>query len=124
MLHYDIKSVNMEITGDVREFTNEKISALEKFVSSVDHPIHGWVELEKTGEQGEETGNYRAEVQFFVPGKTIRAEAKSSDVYSAITDVRDKVERELKEYKEKYTDVSRRRARKLKEHVRDFFRGT
>ncbi len=121
MLHYDIKTKNMELTDELRDFAGKKLANIEKLVESLDHPVHGWLELERTGEHEPAGEVFRAEVQLHVPGDTIRAESRQPDMYAAVRETRDKVERELKEYKDKYTDVKRRRARQVKERMRDFF---
>jgi len=108
-----IKSKNLELSPALEGFINEKINSLEKFLQIFKNKnYYGdffgkgkpkaevWVEIEKNThhKKGE---IFRAEIQMRLPGKSLRAEATSADLKLSINGIKDEMQRELKEYKEK-----------------------
>ena len=55
-----------------------------------------------------------AEIVAMVPGKKLVAKATNENLFSAIREIKDEVEQEIKKYKFKKTDIARRQQRKAK----------
>ncbi len=94
-----ITARNLEITEPIRRYAEEKISRLQKFVNQITS-VHVVLSVEKHRQI--------AEVTLHVREHTIRGEESSTDLYSAIDLVADKIERQILRYKEKIVDHSGR----------------
>ena len=119
-----IKSTNIELTSVLRSYIEEKIGGLEKFIPKKGRKdisyIYGkscfeaWVEVGRISQYHKKGEIFRAEVQIRLPGKSIRAEAIRDDLRIAVNEVKDKLQREFKQYVEKRISQRERGARKMK----------
>jgi putative sigma-54 modulation protein len=96
-----IKATNVEITPSLREYVEEKIGSLEKFVKrwNTEDGVEVWVEVGRTTEHHRKGDVFRAEADLRLPGKILRAEEDHSDVRVAVDRVREKLQREIEKYK-------------------------
>ncbi|MDE2058216.1 MAG: ribosome-associated translation inhibitor RaiA [candidate division NC10 bacterium] len=94
-----ITTRNLEITEPLRRYAEEKIARLQKFVNQITS-VHVILSVEKHRQI--------AEVTLHVREHTIRGEESSTDLYSAIDLVADKIERQILRYKEKIVEHSGR----------------
>ncbi len=94
-----ITTRNLEITEPLRHYAEEKITRLQKFVNQITS-AHVVLSVEKHRQI--------AEVTLHVREHTIRGEESSTDLYSAIDLVADKIERQILRYKEKIVEHSGR----------------
>ena len=117
-----IKTKNLRLTKALKNFVEEKVNSLEKFLKifqSAEYFNHflgkgkprveAWVEIGKISLHHKKGPYFWAECQMRLPGKSLRSTAKSNDLKLAITEIKDELQRELKEYKEKIIDKTRRR---------------
>ena len=152
-----IKSSNFKLTPVLKNFVEEKINPLEKFVkvlysepsrristrfSKRKPRIAKRVEISLLGEKyyghffgkgkpmveawmevGKETLHHKkgpffwAECQMRFPGKSIRSTARAENLELAVNEVKDELQRELKEYKEKIMAKEKRGARIFREGI-------
>ena len=115
-MRVNIKATNMVLTSALKNFIVQKISNLDKFISHSDAGIQAWVEIGLTT-KGQKSGDiYRAEIQIPVPhfDRTVRVEARHTDLYTAIENAKDLMKMELQKTKDKKISLSRRGARLLK----------
>ena len=61
---------------------------------------------------------FRTECQMRLPGKSLRSEAISKNLKQAITEVKNELQRELRQHKEKILTLTKRRARFLKKELK------
>jgi len=126
-----IKATNIKLDEALRAYIQEKINELEKFAEIFQEKkyyngffgkgkprVEAWVEVGRTTHHHYKGPVFRAEVQMRLPGKSIRAEAVRDNLKLAIVEVKDKLQRELKQYKGKAGAVTKRRARVLKKMFR------
>ncbi len=116
-----IKTKIIELTPAIEEFINEKIGGLQKFVQSC-HRDDEWervkstcdffVEIEKETKHHRKGPYFKAEVKISLPGKTIVAAANNEDLRSAIVEVKDEMQQEMKKYKAKMIEAKRRELKK------------
>ena len=92
-----IKATNFKLTPPIKNFVEEKINSLEKFLK--DKIIEAFVEVEKTTRHHRKGPFFRAETDLRLPKKILRAEAEEKDLYQAIVRVKDELQRQLKKYK-------------------------
>lgn len=109
-MNISIKGTNLDLTEPLKDYVNEKVGHLDKFISGV---IDSHVELER--DHHHRSGNvFRAEVTMFVGGKTIRAEASTEDIYAGIDLVIPKLKEQLSKFKSKRETLERRGGRTAK----------
>jgi len=84
---------HMESSDPVRGYLEEKLARVKKYI---DEPIDAQATLSV-----EKKIRHRAEVILVAKGITIKGSEETNDMYAAIDAVVDKIERQLKRYKEK-----------------------
>lgn len=109
-----IKATNLDLTPALKNYAEEKIGNLEKYLDKV---IEAKVELER--DRKHNTGAvFRAEVMIVIQGKVLRAEEKSEDMYSAIDMVVPKLREQISKLKNRKSTLIKRGARKAKSENR------
>jgi putative sigma-54 modulation protein len=83
----------METSEPVRNYVEEKLPKVKKYI---DEPVEAQVVLSV-----EKKIRHKAEVSLTAKGITIKATDETADMYAAIDGVLDKLERQLKRYKDK-----------------------
>ena len=123
----NIKATNIELNDSLRFWVQEKIGELEKFlgvfgsedlIAGEKEKVEFWVEIGKTTKHHLKGDVFRAEVQLYLPKKSLRAEAINVDLRTAINEAKDELQREIKQYKGKRLDKARKWARMAKEKFR------
>ena len=84
---------HMESSDAVRSYVEEKLARVKKYI---DEPIDAQVVLSV-----QKKINHRAEVTMVAKGLTMKSVEEKDDMYAAIDLMVDKIERQLKKYKEK-----------------------
>jgi len=97
-----IKATNLDSTPALKEYVEDKIGALGKFIKrwDLEGAVEIWLEVGRTTKHHNKGDVFRAEADLRLPGKILRAEEQDSDVRVAIDRVRDKLKREIEKYKE------------------------
>ncbi len=96
-----INGRHMELTDNLKNYAEEKISKFKKYLNNI---------TEATVTLSVEKYRHRAEVLLKVDGSFIQAESITGEMYSSIDEVVEKLERQVKRYKEKM--VSHRKNKK------------
>ena len=112
-----IKGTNLELHNDLKEYVNEKIGGLKKFVENdnIDpNSIIARVELAKTTQHHQHGDIYKAEVNLQLSGKMLRSVEESDDIYKSIDNVKDELREMINNYKSEKTTKTRRGARMIK----------
>lgn len=115
----EIKYTNINSSDSARAYVEQKIGQLQKFINiKSGAPIGGRetvearVELERTTRHHRKGQVFRAEAQINAPGRNlIRAESLQPDLYLAIDEVKDELQRQLMQYKDKQRSNRLRDAR-------------
>ena len=84
---------HMETSEPVRNYVEEKLIKVKKYI---DEPVEAQVVLSV-----EKKIRHKAEVSLGAKGITIKASEETSDMYAAVDGVLDKLDRQLKRYKDK-----------------------
>jgi len=94
-----IMGTNMELTEAIKDYVNQKIGGLDKFYDNI---LIARVDVGITSKHHQKGKIFRAEVNLEVPQKhLIRAESVQEDLYKAINEVKNDLQRQLKKFKEK-----------------------
>lgn len=111
MLIFNIRGENIEVTQAIRDYTEKRISKLEKyFEKDLKNTAH--VNLKVYPDK-----QAKVEVTIPLPYLTLRAEEMSNDLYASIDLVTDKLERQIRKYKTKVNRKSREKGFKNLEFV-------
>ena len=113
----DLKTKNFEITPSIRNYLQDKLNAVDKFLPK-DESIFAEVELAQTTKHHKKGDIFRAEVNLTMPGRLIRAVNETWDLRAAIDAMKDELQREITMNKEKNISLYRRGARLLKKLLR------
>ena len=99
-MQIDIEATNLELTPPLREYIEEKIGKLAKFLKRFEgDSIHVSVEVARTTRHHRHGNVYHAEANLHFPGGMLRAEHDSEDIRVSIDKVRKKMQREIRKYK-------------------------
>lgn len=125
-----IKTKNFDLNQKLKDYIEEKIGGLEKFAEVFQNKeyynhffskgkprVEVWVEIGKTTLHHRKGDVFRAEAQMRFPGKSLRAESEREDLKLAITEIKDELQRELKQYKGKAESIFKRKSRVLKKFL-------
>lgn len=101
-MEFHLKYTNIEPAEDIKDYVQRRISPLEKLLSGAS-AIHVWFEVGRLTRHHQEGKIWYAECQLQLPGKrNFRATATREDLFPAIDEVKDELERILRNSKEKH----------------------
>ena len=118
-MNINIKATNIELTAEIKEYINKKITKLEKFFPSV-APDAISVNFEIAQKGGQQSGEiYHSDCVVDVPGnEKFYAQADSYEVNAVIDEVESALEREIKRKSKKRQTMLHRGGRRLKNMLR------
>jgi putative sigma-54 modulation protein len=103
-MRLQVKGKNVEVTNAIREYAEAKLSKLAKQLADQTQ-----VELELSREKNPSiSANHVAEGTVFTKGPTLRAREASPDMKASIDQLAEKLERQVKRYREKRVQEPRR----------------
>ncbi|MBE0447489.1 MAG: ribosome-associated translation inhibitor RaiA [Actinobacteria bacterium] len=115
-----VKGRHVEVTGALRSYAEDKIGRVAKYFDRIQK-----IEIEFTDEKNPSIINSKTvEVTVFPKGPILRAKESSSDMYASIDMVVDKLERQIKRFKNKKNYKSTKHAPGLGELALASFAGT
>ena len=102
-MNINIKATNIDLTTALREYVEEKIGSLEKFVSrwNAEGGVSVAGEVARTTQHHHKGDVFRAEVNLKIPHGLLRAEHEGPDIRLAIDRVRDILQIEIDKQKGK-----------------------
>ena len=104
MMNFDFTGRQVEITPELREFTEEKLQKLEKLLDGpLDVHVVLWVEKHR----------HSAEVKVKSRTALLSSTEETNDLFASIREVADKLERQALKHKEKVTGRKRREGTKV-----------
>lgn len=97
-----ITGLHLEVTDAIKEYAEEKVSKISKYLENITS-VKITLEVRKTKSEG---NIHIAKAIARTPGKEIVIESEDANLYSAIDLLSDKLERQVRKYKEKMKDRS------------------
>ncbi len=94
----NVKGKNIEVTDGLRDYTEKRLSKLEKFIPGL---------REATVRECVERNMHRIEVTLEGDGLLLRGEERTDNMYSAVDLVLDKLEQRVKKYKARTSHLAR-----------------
>jgi ribosomal subunit interface protein len=116
------KGINMVITPEIKDFLYTKLAYLDKFINPADDSIMCDVELSMTTKHHRNGEIFKAEINLFMNGRTMRAVSEKEDILSAIDIVKDEIVREITVNKDKRIGLIRRGGSKVKRIIKNIFK--
>jgi len=126
-----IKTTKIDLDDAQRLFLEEKINSLERYLDIFQDEsyydgffgkgkpkVEAWVEVEKITQHHRQGRIFRVECQMRFPKKSLRAESLRDDLKLAIVEVKDELQRQIKQYKEKLKAKTLRDMRQLKKDLK------
>lgn len=102
----DITYKNITPDEPLKVFVEEKVGGLERFFGA--GPIEARVEIGLPSTHHRSGRIYYAEINLKVGGKLLRATCQHEDMRNAIVDAKNELQQEIKKFKEKKRDISRK----------------
>lgn len=99
---------NIHLSSALKEYAEKKLTSIKKYF---DHIIEVDVTL-SVDEVKDQTRSKVCEVTVWANGIVMRGKKASEDLYASIDMVADKIERQVKKYKDKQRDIPRRQPAK------------
>ena len=98
----NIKATNLDLTPAIREYIEIKIGSLSHFLKrfETENEIEVFVEIARTTRHHRSGNIFYAEASFSIGKKLLRAEHFDWDVRVVIDEVKDRLQQEIKKYKE------------------------
>ena len=97
-MQLDVSGHHMQVSDALKTYVEAKFSRLERHFDIATH-AHVILTIEKL--------DHKAEATIHVTGDNLFADAIDADMYAAIDALADKLDRQMKRYKEKLTDHHR-----------------
>lgn len=111
-----VKATKLELDQTILQYIDDKIGSLSRFIKKFEEKseIKTEVEIARTTRHHRHGNVFYAEANIHLPKKIIRGEHSDWDVRVAIDKIKDKLQRELKTYKEEKRDSVRKKAVKAR----------
>ena len=110
-----VRGHNVEVTDALQQYAKEKAEKIEHFFNNIQETI---VEL-NFSHTSAKAKRQVAQITSWVAGSVVRAEESSEDMYASIDLAVDKIERQLKKYKDKLHSKHRKEAMSDKLFIAD-----
>jgi len=105
-MRIDISYKNITPDKPLEVFIEEKIGGLERYIN--DGPIFAKVEMGLPSRHHRSGPVFYAEVNLSIGSKLLRANCQHEDLRNAIVDAKNELRRQIKDFKEKKKDLTRR----------------
>lgn len=101
-----IKSTGLELTPPIKEFIEDKVGSVQKFLQRYDanNAVLAEVEIGRPSTHHKKGAVYFAEININLPGQILRAKVENEDVRVAINEAKDILKREIDKYKDAHSD--------------------
>ncbi len=110
-----ISGKNLELTEAIKNYVQQKMDKLDHYLESTDVISCSVVVETRGGQKSKGAPSAKVETMLVLPGVKIRCEEIASDLYEAIDIVQEKLERKIRDIKEK--SLSQRKERPSGEDV-------
>ncbi|OGY64999.1 MAG: ribosomal subunit interface protein [Candidatus Harrisonbacteria bacterium RIFCSPLOWO2_01_FULL_40_28] len=101
-MNISIKGTNLDLTSSIKEFIEEKIGSLHKFIgkTELEEDVKVFVEIARTTRHHAKGEVFYAEATMHMHTHTFRAEDTSEDIRVSINNVRHKLEEQIKKHRD------------------------
>ena len=118
-MNITIKATNVEINDKINQYLTKKLSTIEKFLHDEAIVV---VELARTSNHHKKGEVFKAEIRIskekMAKGKNPYAKAESTDIFSAIDEVKDEIHDMLASAKDKGQVLKKKGEQKIKKMIK------
>ena len=102
-----ISGKQLKVTDAIRKYAEEKINKISKYSDAITE-----VDVDLTVEDTKSEGPvHKADGLVYASGTKIKIEAEDKDLYAAIDELSDRLERQVRKYKERQKDYNKKGTR-------------
>lgn len=94
-----MKTTGLPLTLSLKQFVENKLGELAKYVRKFGTEVELWVEIAKTTAHHRSGPVWRAEADLRLPKKILRAESLKNNLYQAINEIRKELFGQIKKYR-------------------------
>ncbi|MDO8601997.1 MAG: ribosome-associated translation inhibitor RaiA [bacterium] len=101
-----IKATGVELTPPIKEFIEDKVGSVQKFLQRFDEngQVLAEVEIGRPSTHHNKGEVYFAEINISLSGKMLRAKAEDADIRVAINKTKDILKREIDKFKDAHAN--------------------
>ena len=99
-----ISGKHLKITDAIKNYTEEKINKISKYTDAITE-VAVVLSVEDTKSSGQ---IHKADGLVYASGTKIKVETENTDLYAAIDELEEKLERQVRKYKEKQKDFTKK----------------
>ena len=99
-----ISGKHLKITDAIKNYTEEKINKISKYTDAITE-VDVVLSVEDTKSSGQ---IHKADGLVYASGTKIKVETENTDLYAAIDELEEKLERQVRKYKEKQKDFTKK----------------
>ena len=117
-MQINYKALTVELTDDIRAYTEEKIAMVEKLIAGVD-PDNVSVDIDLSRKQNQKSGDiFRADITMHAGADRTHAVGHGETLMAALDEAKDELSRRLRRSKTRRLDSIRRGGAKIKNALR------
>lgn len=117
-MQINIKATNIDLTHEIKDYVNEKINSLQKFLPA-GKGVNIFIEIGKDSNHHQNGPDvFLAEARFNIDGKDFYIKDRAGELFSAIDLVKDETLRQVKDLRGRKRDLFVRGARSLKKRIK------
>ncbi len=121
-MKHNVKTLNIALTPAINDYLEKRIAHVDKFLNDgISETVMCYIELGKSTKHHKKGDFYKTEITVHVGGKSFRAEAEESDLYTSIDTATDEMTEELRSFKDKKISLLKRGGVKLKSFIKGFY---
>jgi len=117
MIKHNVTATNMELTEAISDYLTKRLTQLEKFVDKDSEAI-ARVEVGKISNHHHKGEIFRAGITIDIEREQFRAEAETTDLYTAIDTMKEEVIHEITRASKKRKHLLKRGHQKIKDMMR------
>jgi ribosomal subunit interface protein len=114
----NIKATNIELTDAIKDYVNNNLLGLDRFITDQKEDLIIQVEVGKTTRHHKSGDYFRAEFNVDISGKKFYVSAKKDNLYGAIDEAKEALFRKIDYSKNRERTLLRRGAKSIKKMIR------
>ncbi|OGZ03730.1 MAG: ribosomal subunit interface protein [Candidatus Lloydbacteria bacterium RIFCSPHIGHO2_01_FULL_41_20] len=119
-MNIKIQATNLELTSAIKQYVEKRLAPLERLLGAGNTSVRVEVEVGKISRHHKQGEVFMAEINIYSPIQDFRVVSEQEDLYTAIDDAKEEIEREIVSYKDKKRTLFRRGAVIVKDIIKGF----
>jgi ribosomal subunit interface protein len=115
------KGTNVVWTPEIEEYLEKRLTGLSKLLDANNPTLQLDIELARTTKHHQSGDIFMAEINLHIDGQIFRAVSEREDLFAAIDDMKDEIQRELRSYKGKKLSLVKKGRQKIKNLLKGLY---